>query len=57
MPSEDRLLLHLRVGEERSYDEIAALLGINSRTVGTRLYRARARLHTLIARRPEGSRP
>jgi RNA polymerase sigma-70 factor, ECF subfamily len=48
LPDEDRLLLHLRVGEERTYDEIAELLQLNSRTVGTRLYRARARLHRLI---------
>ena len=53
LPSEDRLILHLRVGEERSYEEIGALLGINSRTAGTRLYRARARLHHLITARLE----
>ena len=51
LPSEDRQLLQLRTEEERSYEEIAALLGINSRTVGTRLFRARARLHALITTR------
>lgn len=51
LPSEDRLLLHLRVGEQRSYDAIAELLGINPRTVGTRLFRARARLHRLVRQR------
>ena len=51
LPSEDRLLLHLRTTEERTYEEIATLLGINSRTVGTRLFRARARLHALISAR------
>lgn len=56
LPSEQRLLLHLRIAEERSYDEIAALLSLKSRTVGTRLYRARARLHTLLVRRL-GERP
>jgi RNA polymerase sigma-70 factor (ECF subfamily) len=50
LPDDDRLLLHLRVGEERSYEEIADLLHLNVRTVGTRLYRARARLHQLMLR-------
>ncbi len=53
LPSEDRLILHLRVGEERSYEEISELLGINGRTVGTRLYRARVRPHHLITARLE----
>ena len=53
LPSEDRLLLHLRVGEERSSSEIAALLDLNPRTVGTRLYRARARLHGLLTQHLE----
>lgn len=43
-PTEDRLLLNLRVGENRSYESIAEILQINPITVGTRLYRARARL-------------
>jgi RNA polymerase sigma-70 factor, ECF subfamily len=47
LPSEDRLLLALRVGEQLSYDEIAGLLELNPSTVGTRLYRVRARLHRL----------
>jgi len=51
LSAEDRLLLYLRVAEERSYEAIAELLGINSRTVGTRLYRIRARLHQLISNR------
>lgn len=54
VPSEDRLLLYLRVGEGRSYDQIAELLGTNPRTVGTRLFRARARLHRLITERLGG---
>lgn len=53
LAAEDRLLLHLRVAEERSYGEIAGLLGLNPRTVGTRLFRIRARLHALITRRLE----
>jgi RNA polymerase sigma factor (sigma-70 family) len=53
LSSEDRLLLHLRVAEELSYEAIAELLGTNAVTVGTRLYRARARLHGLVMRRLE----
>jgi RNA polymerase sigma-70 factor, ECF subfamily len=49
LPSEERLLLHFRLGEGRSYAAIAALLGLNPVTVGTRLYRARARLQRLVA--------
>jgi RNA polymerase sigma factor (sigma-70 family) len=52
LPDDDRLLLHLRVAEERTYEEIADLLQLNVRTVGTRLYRARARLHQLVSRSP-----
>jgi RNA polymerase sigma-70 factor, ECF subfamily len=53
LPSDDRLLLHLRLGERLPYERIAELLGVKSSTVGTRLFRARARLHRLIARRME----
>lgn len=45
---DDRALLALRVGEGWSYDRIAATLGVASKTVGTRLFRVRARLHRLI---------
>lgn len=51
LPSEDRLLLALRIGEELAYDAIAEILGITSTTVGTRLFRARARLHALVRER------
>lgn len=51
LPSEDRLLLHLRVGEGLSYERIAELLGTKPATVGTRLYRARMRLHELVIER------
>lgn len=51
MPTEDRLILHLRTVDERSYEEIARMLDLNSRTVGTRLFRARVRLRALIAAR------
>lgn len=50
LPSEDRLLLAMRVGDQLSYAEIADLLSLNPSTVGTRLYRARARLHRLVSR-------
>lgn len=50
LPAEDRLILALRVGDQRSYAEIAELLALNPSTVGTRLYRARARLHRLVSR-------
>jgi len=57
LPSDDRLLLHLRLGEGLPYERIAELLGIKSSTVGTRLFRARARLHGLIGERlREGTR-
>jgi RNA polymerase sigma-70 factor (ECF subfamily) len=46
--AEDRLLLHLRVGEGLSYEDIGQLLSIPPSTVGTRLFRARARLHALV---------
>jgi RNA polymerase sigma-70 factor, ECF subfamily len=48
LPTEDRLLLHLRVIDGLTYAAIAELLGIKSITVGTRLFRARARLHALV---------
>jgi RNA polymerase sigma-70 factor (ECF subfamily) len=54
LPDDDRLILHLRTGEDRSYEEIGAVLGLNIRTVGTRLYRARARLHALVMQRLAG---
>ena len=51
LPTEDQLLLHLRVGEELSYERIAELSGLNPRTVGTRLFRARGRVHALAVER------
>lgn len=49
LPAADRALLALRVGEEWSYERIASELGLNIKTVGTRLFRARARLHRLVS--------
>ena len=57
LPSEDRLLLHLRIGEGLSYDDLAQVLETNSRTLGTRLYRARARLHRLLVERLGDAQP
>jgi len=51
LPSEEKLLLSMRVGEGMPYAEIAEALGLNPRTVGTRLFRARARLRDLVRRR------
>lgn len=48
LPHEDRLLLALRAGEGLSYEAIGEILALNPRTVGTRLYRARARLGRLM---------
>ena len=57
LPSEDRLLLHLRLREGLSYERMAELLEIQPATVGTRLFRVRARLHRLIVERlKEGTR-
>jgi RNA polymerase sigma-70 factor, ECF subfamily len=57
LPSDDRLLLHLRLSEGLAYERIAELLEVKPSTVGTRLFRARARLHGLIVERmQEGTR-
>ncbi len=47
--AEDLALLALRVGEEWSYERIATELHLNIKTVGTRLFRARAKLHRLVS--------
>src|SRR5260370_8352947 len=51
LPSDDRLVLHLRLGDGLSYEAIADLLGVKSSTVGTRLFRARAPLPGLLTAR------
>jgi RNA polymerase sigma-70 factor, ECF subfamily len=53
LPAEDRLLLHLRVGEGLSYERIGVLLDVGVNTVATRLFRARARLRMLARQRLE----
>lgn len=49
LPAADRALLALRVGEEWSYERIATEFHLNIKTVGTRLFRARAKLHRLVS--------
>lgn len=50
LSGEERALLALRVGEGWSYERIGAELGLKLNTVGTRLFRARAKLHRLVSR-------
>ena len=45
---DDRAIVVLREIEERSYEEIGELLGLNSGTVKSRLFRARAKLKALL---------
>ncbi len=54
LPPEDRLILALRAGEGLSYEAIGAALDLAPGTVGTRLHRARARLHRLLTERLPG---
>lgn len=49
LPADDRALLALRVGEGWSYERISSELGMNIKTVGTRLFRIRAKLHRLVS--------
>ena len=51
LSGEERALLAMRVGEGWSYERIGAALGLKINTVGTRLFRARAKLHRLGGRR------
>lgn len=48
IPSEQRVTFELFAFEGRSYDEIAAQLGIAKATVGTRILRARVKLRQLL---------
>ncbi len=48
LPPIFRQVLELRLQENRSYGEIADLLGIPSRTVGTRILRARRQLRAIL---------
>lgn len=48
LPEEQRMTFELFAFDGRSYDEIAATLGIAKATVGTRILRARQRLRDIL---------
>ena len=48
LDTDDRAIVVLREIEERSYGEIGAMLGLPEGTVKSRLFRARAKLKTLL---------
>ncbi|MDD3412092.1 MAG: RNA polymerase sigma factor [Eubacteriales bacterium] len=48
LSEEQRVLLDLRYGENKSYDELAQLLGLNPGTVKSRLSRAKDQLRQLM---------
>jgi len=48
LPEDQRMTFELFAFERRSYDEIAASLGIAKATVGTRILRARQKLRELL---------
>ncbi len=48
LPEEFRSVFLLREGESLSYDEIGAVLNISSKTVSSRLHRARQQLRTFL---------
>ncbi len=48
LDADDRAIVVLREIEERSYGEIGAVLGLPEGTVKSRLFRARAKLKTLL---------
>ena len=54
---EDRVLLHLRYGQDLKQDSIADLLDTPEGTVKVRLYRARERLRAHLTDEPEGDHP
>ena len=52
--AEDRVLLHLRYGEDLKQESIADLLDTPEGTIKVRLYRARERLRAYLTDEPEG---
>ncbi|MBU8899394.1 RNA polymerase sigma factor [Corallococcus sp. M34] len=52
IPEEFRTVFRMKEIEGRSYIEIADHLGLNKNTVGTRLARARQKLHALLTPQP-----
>ena len=53
--TEDRVLIHLRYGQDLKQDSIADLLDTPEGTVKVRLYRARERLRADLTDEPEGN--
>ncbi|MFT4513819.1 MAG: RNA polymerase sigma-70 factor (ECF subfamily) [Planctomycetota bacterium] len=53
LPEEFRSVFLLREGESLSYDEIGAVLNISTKTVSSRLHRARQQLRTTLQRHTE----
>jgi RNA polymerase sigma-70 factor (ECF subfamily) len=49
LDEDDRAIVVLREIEEKSYEEIGEMLGLGQGTVKSRLFRARAKLKTLLA--------
>ena len=54
LPSRLREVLVLRTVEGLSQAETADVIGVNGKTVETRLYRARVKLEEILDRRNEG---
>jgi RNA polymerase sigma-70 factor (ECF subfamily) len=50
LDEDDRAIVVLREIEEKSYDEIGEMLGLGQGTVKSRLFRARAKLKTLLTK-------
>jgi RNA polymerase sigma-70 factor (ECF subfamily) len=48
LPDKQRVAFELYAFEDRSYDEIAAVLGVPKATVGTRILRARRKLREIL---------
>lgn len=57
MAVNDRVVLSLRHFSECSYEEMAAILGIDEKTVKSRLFDARRRLRNMLAETATESRP
>lgn len=55
--TEDRVLVHLRYGQDLKQDSIADLLDTPEGTIKVRLYRVRKRLRADLADEPEGNHP
>ncbi|MCK6445803.1 MAG: sigma-70 family RNA polymerase sigma factor [Planctomycetes bacterium] len=56
LPAEERVCIHLKHFEERTFDEIGARLGISPNTAKTQYYRGLRRLQELLAREERETR-